>query len=410
MSVWHDRDFRFFWTGSTISTLGSSVTVIAIPLVALLELDASVAEVGILQALEFLPFLLLGLPAGEIVDRMRRRPLMIACDVVRALALAVVPIAAALDFLSLPLLFAVVFVTGSATVLFDVAAVSVLPSLVGRDNLLQANAAIETSRSAGTVAGPGIGGALVGAVKASGAIAVDAASYVVSAVCLLMVRAPEPAPTHTGGQGLRSLGAGFRQIRKSPVLRPQVIYLSTSGLLFGGVEALLIAFSVRDLGLSGPEVGIVMMVGNVGALVGALTSRRLADRLGLGNTLVIGAFGTVAGTALVASAQTDHPLPWLLVGQFLTTLTILWFNIQSVTLRQAVTPDRVLGRVNASVRMVGWGAMPIGAATCGLIGGAVGMRETLAGLTVLSVVPAVVLALSGLRPLRTAPPEEPVWT
>ena len=161
-SVWADRDFRYYWAGATVSEVGTGVTMIAIPLVALFQLDASVAEVGVLSAVEFVPYLLLTLPAGELVDRMRRRPLLIGCDVVRAVALALIPLAAMGGFLSLPLLFGVVVVVGSATVLFDVAAVSVLPSLVGRDGLLQANAAIETSRSVGSVAGPGIGGALVG--------------------------------------------------------------------------------------------------------------------------------------------------------------------------------------------------------------------------------------------------------
>jgi MFS family permease len=408
-SVWADRDFRYYWAGATVSQVGTGVTVVAVPLVALFQLHASVTEIGFLSAAEFLPYLLLTLPAGELVDRMRRRPLLIGCDAVRAVSLALIPLAALGGFLSLPLLFAVVVVVGSASVLFDVAAISVLPSLVGRDGLLQANAAIETSRSVGSVAGPGIGGALVGALKASGAIAVDAVSYVVSAFCLLMVRAPEPEPMYTKGGGVKSLGVGLRQVRRSPVLRPQVTYLATSGLLWGAVEGLLIVFSVRDLGLSGPQVGLVAAVGNVGAVVGALTSRMLALRVGLGNTLVIGATGTVLGSALVAAAPASYPLPWLLGGQFLVTLTVLWFNIQSVSLRQAVTPGQVLGRVNAAVRLLGFGALPIGAAVGGVLGGAVGMRETLIGATALSIIPTVVLALSPLRPLKTAPDEEPVW-
>jgi MFS family permease len=409
-SVWADRDFRYYWAGATVSQVGTGVTIIAVPLVALFQLHASVTEVGLLSAAEFLPYLLLTLPAGELVDRMKRRPLLIACDAIRAVALALIPLAAVGGFLSLPLLFGVVVVVGSATVLFDVAAVSVLPSLVGRDALLQANAAIETSRSVGSVAGPGIGGALVGALKASGAIAVDAASYLVSALCLLMVRADEPEPTYTKGGGIKSLGVGLRQVRKSPVLRHQVIYLAASGLLWGAVEALLIVFSVRELGLSGPQVGLVGAVGNVGAVIGAMTSRRLAQRVGLGNTLVIGAVGTTLGMALVATAPASFPLPTLLGGQFIVTLTVLWFNIQSVSLRQAVTPSQVLGRVNAAVRLLGFGALPIGAAVGGVLGGAVGMRETLIAATVLSVIPTIVLALSPLRPLKTAPDEEPVWT
>jgi MFS family permease len=393
-----------------VSQAGTAITAIAVPLVALLELHATALQVGLLRAAEFLPYLLLTLPAGELVDRRRRRPLMIRCDLGRAVALALIPVAALAGFLSLPLLFVVVIVVGSASVLFDVAAVTVLPSLVGRSALLQANAALETSGSVAVVAGPGVGGALVGVIKASGAVAVDAMSYFVSAAFLLRVRAPEPAPAAATRLGVRSLGVGLQQVRRSPMLRPLVLYLGATNLFFGAFEAVLVVFEVRGLGLSGPQVGAVAALGNFGAVVGALTSRRLASRVGLGLTLVLGAVGSTLGSALVICAPRSDPFPLLVAGQFVLTVTLLWFNIQSLSLRQAVTPDAVRGRVNAAVRMLGFGAIPVGAALGGVIAAAVGLRETLALATVLAAAATVQLGLSPLRRLRTTPEEEPVWT
>jgi MFS family permease len=409
-SVWRDRDFRSYWAAHTISQVGSAVTSIALPLVALLELDASALQVGLLRAAEFLPYLLLTLPAGELVDRFRRRPLMVGCDLVRAAALILIPIAAVGGLLSLPLLFAVAAVVGSATVLFDVASVSVLPSLVGRSGLLQANAALETSGSVALVAGPGLGGVLVGWVKASGAMAVDAFSYLFSAVCLLLVRAPEPAPGGAGTGGIRHLAVGLQQVRQSPVLRPLVIYLGATNLIFGLFEAILIVFEVRGLGLGGQQVGVVTAVGNVGAVIGALTSRRIATRVGIGWTLVVSALGNVLGSALVTCAPRSGPIPLLIAGQFVFGVTVLWFNIQSLSLRQAVTPDRVRGRVNAAVRMLGFGAIPLGAALGGLLGSWIGLRETLGLATALALLATVQLGMSPLRSLRSTPEEEPVWS
>jgi MFS family permease len=392
-----------------VSQTGTAITAVAVPLVALLQLQATALQVGLLRAAEFMPYLLFTLPAGELVDRRRRRPLMIGCDLVRAVALAVVPLAAVLGFLTLPLLFAVVVTVGFASVLFDVAAVTVLPSLVGRNALLQANAALETSGSVAVVAGPGLGGALVGIIKASGAVAADALSYLLSAGFLLRVRAAEPAPAASPYGGVRTLAVGLRQVRRSPVLRPLVLYLSATNLIFGAFEAVFVVFEVRGLGLDGPQVGAVVAIGNLGAVIGALTSRRLANRVGLGLTLLLGAVGSAAGSVLVTCAPRSAPLPWLVAGQFVLALTVLWFNIQSLSLRQAVTPDAVRGRVNAAVRMLGFGAIPLGAALGGVIAGAIGLRETLAVFTALSAVATVQLGVSSLRRLRTAPDEEPVW-
>jgi MFS family permease len=187
-----DRDFALYWAGQSISQVGSRVSVVALPLVAILELGASTAQVGLLQAAAFLPYLLFSLPAGLLADRMRRRPLMIVADVARAAVLLVVPAGIAFGRLSMPVLIALMFVSGAFTVLFDVCYLSALPWLVGRDRLLPANAALETSRSVAQVAGPGLAGVLVAVLRASGAVVADVVSYLCSAVALLAIRRPEP--------------------------------------------------------------------------------------------------------------------------------------------------------------------------------------------------------------------------
>ena len=189
------RDFLHLWAGETISQVGTQISLIALPLVAILELDASAFEVSLLTAFEFLPFLLFSLPAGVWVDRLRRRPILVGADVVRALALASIPVAAVLDWLTIGQLYMVGFVVGALTVAFDVAYQSYLPALIGRGQLVEGNSKLELSRSAAQIGGPGLGGILVSALTAPYAVAVDAASYVASAIFLQRIRTVEPPPT-----------------------------------------------------------------------------------------------------------------------------------------------------------------------------------------------------------------------
>src|SRR4051794_614991 len=247
-SIWRDGDFLRYWTGHSVSQLGAAVTQVALPLVALLTLSASSAQIGLLRAAEFLPYLLLTLPAGALVDRVRRRPLMVACDLERAAVLLLVPLAAWLGHLSLPLLVAVTAAAGAATVLFDVAYLSVLPSLVRRDQVVAANAALETSRSAAGVLGPGLGGALVSWLRPAGVLLVDAASYLVSAGSLLLLRRPEPRPEQPADarpRGWRAAGLGLVQLRASPVLRPVTVYMAVINLTWSAFETVLLVFFVR---------------------------------------------------------------------------------------------------------------------------------------------------------------------
>lgn len=409
--VWASRDFRWYWFGHTVSQFGSAVTLLALPLVALLQLGASSAQVGLLAAAGFLPYLLFTLPVGVLADRVRRRPLMIAADLARAAALVVVPVGIAGGWLGLAALFAVAFAVGAGNVVFDVCYLSVLPGLVDREELQPANAALEGSRSLAVMAGPGLGGLLVAAFRASGAIVADAVSYLVSAVSLAAVRRSEPVPEPEpdAPRGLSTLLVGGRQVLRSPLLRPQTAYLVVSNLLYGAYDAVLIVFMVRGLGLSGPAVGAALAVGNVGFVVGTLLSRRWGVRFGIGPVLVASSVLEAVGLGVVAAAPRTAALPVLVVGQMLSGFGVALFNLQSVSLRQAVTPPAMLGRVNAAVRFVAFGCVPLGAAAGGWLGGTFGLRDVLAAVAVLSLVGTAILAFSALRGVRTTPEVERVW-
>jgi MFS family permease len=409
-SVWRDRDFLRYWSGHTVSQVGSQVTELALPLVALLQLGASSTAVGVLRALEFLPYLLLTLPVGVLADRRRRRPLMIGADLGRALLLALVPLGVLLGLLSIPLLAAIAVGAGSLTVVFDVCYLSVLPGLVGREQLQQANGALEASRAAAAIAGPGLGGALVLLLRASGAVLADAASFLVSAFCLLTLRRPEPAPeAPEGPRGLRPLLAGWQQVARSPLLRPNTLYIATSNLCGAAFGPILVVFEVRELRLSGLAIGVVAMVGNLGFLAGTFVTRRLGARIGIGPVVCLAGPIGAAGMATMALAPRAAAIPVLIGGQAVFGLGIALFNLQSLSLRQAITPPGLLGRVNAVVRLVGWGTIPVGSALGGWLGGVIGLREVLVVCAVGALLTTALPLFSAVRRVRQTPDPEPVW-
>jgi len=409
-SIWRDRDFVRYWTGHTVSQVGSQVTDLALPLVALLELQASSAEVGLLRAVKFAPYLVLALPVGVLADRRRRRPLMVGADLGRAALLAVIPVAALLGLLNLPLLAAVAVGVGALTVVFDVCYLSVLPGLVPRDDIQQANTALEASRAGATVVGPGLGGALVSLLRAPGAILADAVSFLISAACLLGLRRPEPEPVPmTGPRGLRSVLVGWHQVARSPLLRPNTLYMATSNLFGSAFLPVLVVFEVRELRLSGLAVGAVAAVGNLGFLTGALVTRRLGTRIGIGPVICTASVVGAAGMAVVALARPGSPIPALVAGQVIGGFGVALFNLQSLSLRQAITPASVLGRVNAVVRMVGWGTLPIGAVLGGWLGDVIGLRQVIVLCAAGSLATTAFPLFSAVGRLRRTPPVEPLW-
>lgn len=408
-SLWRNRGFVRLWSAETVSQLGTQITLLALPLTAIVALHASPLEVGALTAVEHAPFLLVGLPAGVWVDRLPRRVLMVWGDIGRAVALATIPVAHWLGVLHVAQLYVVAFAVGVCTVFFDVAYQSFLPSLVGREHIVEGNAKLEGSRSAAQLAGPGLAGLLVGAVSAPPAIALDALSFVASALFLVGIAAHASEEQLAPRRRMRTeVAEGIRHVLGHPLLRPIAACTSVSNLFGSMGVAVLVLYEVRELGLSAGTVGLVMTIGNAGVLLGALVATRVARRLGLGRAIVASAATFGVSFVLVALAPRAAPLPALVAGQFLYAWGGVVYNINQVSLRQTITPEHLLGRMNATMRFLVWGTMPIGGLAGGALGEAIGLHATLWVVAAGSALAAIPVAASAVRRLVTMPePPEP---
>ncbi|MGI8857146.1 MAG: MFS transporter [Thermomicrobiales bacterium] len=379
--LWRHANFLRLWTGQTISQFGSQITLLALPLTAALTLHATPAEMGILSAAETAPFLLVGLFAGVWVDRLRRRPILLITDCARGVLLLAIPLAALLDALTIGLLYAVAFLVGILTVFFDVAYQSFLPALVGRAQLVEGNSKLEVSRSAAQIVGPGIAGGLVQLITAPLAIIVDATSFLISALFLVFVRVPEPAsaPRAERQTVWKDIGEGLGVVFRNPLLRAIAGCTATGNLFSNIVQAVYILYVTRQLGLSAGVIGAIFAIGSIGFLAGALLAGRVARWIGLGPTIVssilFGCFGMIL--IPVANGPATLAVPLLVIAQFAAAFGSPIYNINQVSLRQAITPDHLLGRMNATMRFLVWGTLPIGALIGGALGGAIGLRPTL---------------------------------
>ena len=406
--LWRDVEFRRFWSGNTVSDFGTGITSLALPLTAIAVLDASAIEMGILVALGQAPVPLLGLLAGVHVDRRARLPLMLAAQLGRALLLSLIPAAALLGLLRIEQLYAIAFCVGCLTVVFDLAATSYLPSLVARADLLDANAKLQMAHQVAAVAGRGAGGALVQAITAPLAIAVDAVSYLASAAALARIRRPEPATATTVPEAgmRREIGEGLRFALRQPLIAAMIV-TSTIGSFGGAVQqAVLFLFMADTLALAPVAIGIATGAGALAAWGGARIARPLGERLGPGHAMILAGFLYAAGAALVPLAGL-LAVPALLVvtvGQLGSGLSLTLFSVNQISLRQRLTPDGLLGRVNATRRVFVFGAIPFGALAGGALGDAFGLREALAGGAVASLLSALYALASPLR--RRAPPAE----
>jgi len=416
-SLWRHGDFLKLWSAETISQLGSQVDDLAIGFVAILVLDASAFEVALLGTLAFLPFILFTLPAGVWVDRLRRRPILIAADVARAALLATIPLAYLLDVLTLPQLYVVVFLTGTCTVWFDVAYQSYLPSLVAREQIIEGNSKLEVSRSTAQVAGPGLAGALVQALTAPYAVLVDAISFLGSALLLLRIRTVEDAPRQeAAGAGTQSLGSelreGLRFVLRNPNLRAQAGCTATSNLFSSVAFATFLVFAVRELGLEAGVIGIVLSIGAAGSLLAALTARRISDRFGIGPTTIVAAAVFGPPTLLIAFAPAGTAaIPFLVAAQLLVGFAIVVYNVVQISYRQAICPPRLQGRMNSVMRFLVWGTIPLGTLAGGALASTLGFRETIAIGAVGGGLSALWIVFSPQRHLRAMPEplaDEPV--
>jgi MFS family permease len=378
-SLWSNRDFLCLWAGQTVSEFGSQVTNLALPFVAILVLKATTFEVAALGVVDFLPFVLLSLPVGVWVDRWRRRPILIAADWGRAVVLGSVPVAYALGILTLWQLFAVGFLAGALTVFFDVAYQSFLPSLVERDQLADGNSMLEISRSTSQVAGPGLAGLLVAAIKAPYAIAVDALSFVVSAVMLNRIQQVESVADLSGSERrMRTeILDGLRYVLRHPLMRPMMLFVAISNFFTSLVTSILLVFAVRRLHLSAATVGLIFSLGSIGSLAGAVVASRVARALGIGPALI--GLAAMSGVAwlFIPLASGEVAIPFLVLAQLVFGFCAVASNITGISLLQAITPDRLLGRMNASRRFVVWGVIPFGGLAGGALGSYFGLRPTL---------------------------------
>ncbi len=406
--LWRHPDFLKLWAGESVSVFGSQVTVLAVPTVAILILHAGPFQVGILSALEFLAFPTLGLVAGVYADRLRRRPIMIICDVGRALALGSIPVAFLLNLLTLEQLYFVALLTGIFTVFFDVSYQSYLPALVDRPNLIEGNTKLEITRSTAQVAGPAVAGFLIQLIGGAKAVAVDALSFLLSALALASIGKPEPEPrpsTASGTSGfIPEMREGIDVVFRNPILWRIAACTATtnlgSNMVFGAV---FLVFAYRQLHLSAGVVGIVFALGSVGALAGAFLAGWVARTIGIGPTL--GVTIIVGGLALLATplALVGAPAVILATTGFIEGVTIPVYNISQVSLRQAITPDRVQGRMNATMRTIVWGTIPLGAFIGGILGTSIGLVQTIVLGGILSTLAASWIFLGPVIRLREQP-------
>ncbi len=403
-------DYRRLWIGETISQFGSQVSLLAIPFIATVLLNASVFEISLLGTLQFLPFMLFTLPAGAWVDRMRRRPVLISGDLVRVVALGTIPLAWAFHALTIWQLYAVSFVAGIATVFFDVAYQSYLPALVDTGDLVEGNAKLQASEASAGVLGPGLGGAAISLVGAPFAIIADALSYLASALFVARIRRPEPHPeAERLAAGLsreplrRQVVEGLRFVLRNPYLRAIAGTTSSANLFSNMIFAIIPVYLYRDLGLSPATTGVIFGIGALGTLGGALVANAVARRIGLGATIVASAALGGPAMLLLALAPQDAPVGWLIAAVAVGGFGVVVYNINQVSYRQAITPGAIQGRMNATMRFLVWGTIPIGSILGGLVASWIGVRDAILVGALGSCLPFLLVLLSPVRSLRTMP-------
>ncbi len=404
LGLLRDFDFRQLFLANSISQLGSEISLLALPLAAVLSLGASNFEVGLLAAFGTLAFLVVGLPAGAWVDRMRRRNVLIASDLGRMVLLGSVPVAWAFGYLSMTQLYVVALAAGVLRVFFDVAYQSYLPHLIGREHLVEGNAKLEALRAVSQISGPTLAGLVVQAVTAPPAVALNAIGFGASAVFVKRIGRREDKPVRKPGSRLgREMAEGLRFVFGNRLLTAIAISIASYNLLSGIRVAMLVVFLARVLNMSAGRIGIFFSIASVGALAGALTARRIAARIGQGPAIWV-------PLAVIAPLQLLIPMAqpgWMFWAAAVAYL-VIWGcvsvnNITQVSFRQGLTPEHLLGRMTATMRFLVWGTAPLGALLGGVLGQLLGAREALWIAAIGGVIPVIPLLLSPLRTMRELP-------
>lgn len=406
-SLWFHRDFRRLWAGDTVSQFGTFTAHTVLPLLAVTVLAASPLQMGLLTAAEYAAFLLIGLPAGVWVDRMRRKPLMLAADVARGVLLLTVPLAWWAGVLTLTQMIVVALLVGVCTLFFDVAYQSYLPFLVGRAKLMEGNAKLQSSQSVAHVSAPGIAGVLVQVIGAANAVTTVGLSYLTSAAFLLRIRAREPEPVRVHDRRLRTeVAEGLRFVFGNRHLRAITACTASANLAGGAFTAVEVLFLTRNLGLPAAGVGTVLSIAGGGGVLGALTANWWIRRIGQARTIWLVPLVTWPAELLIPLAAPGWRIALVPIGLAVAGYGIILYNVAQVSYRQAVSPDHLLGRMNASIRTIVWGALPLGGLLGGLLGEWIGIRGTV-WVSVSGMILAVLWVIcSPLRSLRDLPTTE----
>ncbi|SDX06516.1 Predicted arabinose efflux permease, MFS family [Amycolatopsis xylanica] len=366
------RDFRLLWAGETISLLGSNVAAVALPLVAVVTLHADTFTVGLLSAVAWLPWFLIGLPAGALVDRSRKRPIMLACNVISMVLFVSIPVAAWFGVLTVAQLLVVALLGGVTKVFFTTAYRAYVPLIVHDGQLLGANARLQGSESAVQVAGPGLGGALAQAFGAAAGLLADAVSFGVSALLLRFVKTEEDRPKRSERRLRAEIADGVRFLARDPYLRRLAVFAAISNVALEGYQAIQIVFLSRDLGLSPGLVGLALAVSALGGVAGAGIAGRISARIGTARAFLLAE--AVAALLLLIG---PFGLVTFVIAGIAINMGLLVSNILTVTFRQRYCPPELFGRITTSIATLSYGGIALGALLGGVLGEWLGVRPTM---------------------------------
>ncbi len=404
VSVTTHVGFRWLWFAQTASQLGSQFSHLAIPLVGALLLDAKPFEMGLLLAAESVPFLLLGLPAGAIVDRQPKRRILITSDLLRALVLFTIPLAYWLECLTMAHLLLVALLVGVGTVFFDVAYMSYLPQLVGKEHLVDANAKLESTNAGARILGPGLAGSVVQLVGPAVALIADVIGFLASAVALGRIRGERfPAAPVSRLRLTTDIREGLECVWGNPMLRPLLLSTAHFNLFSSASAAVFMLFAVNQLELSATALGTAFALGNVGLLAGAAWAQGASAHFGLGRTIWVTTLLSGLGALLVPLATPATALPMLVTSLAFVGFNMMLYNINQVSLRQSITPTELQGRMNATIRFIAWGIQPLGALAGGMLGETIGLLPTLVVAALGSAGSAFWILTSPVARLRDIP-------
>jgi MFS family permease len=406
-SLWKNSDFLKLWSAEGISVLGDQFTGLAIPLIAVLTLKATPAQMGILTAAGLSPYLFISLHVGVWVDRLPRRPILMIADFGRVIILLTVPIAAVAGHLTMLQLYIVELLAGMLSVFFGISYQAILPALVDRKQLVEGNGKLQAAESVGTLVGPSIAGAVIQALSAPVAIILDAISFVISGGVISLIKAQEPnLGTESQSPILTEICEGLSLVFNNEYLRSIAGCTGTLNLGNGAYNALYILFLTRDLALGPAKIGIIMSIGSIAGIFGAIVAGNLGHRLGFGPVIIGSAFLIAFGILPIAFATPHSAVPILILAGLIGSFMIPVYNVNQVSLRQAITPHRLQGRMNATMRFLVVGTMPIGGLIGGALGGTIGLRDAIAVTGAIKLLSFIWILFSPVRGLRAIP--EPV--